>query len=70
MMAPGFQAVPFESTRILRLQPGDVVVLRVAMSDLSEAEHQDVMDRAKVFFPDHKVMVLEPGAELEVFRKD
>lgn len=68
-MARGFQAVPFESTKILRLQPGDIVVLRVA-SDLSEREHQDTMDRAKVLFPDHEVLVLAHDADVQVLRKD
>lgn len=68
-MAPGFQAVPFESAKVLRLQPGDIVVLKFAKS-LSEAEHAEVIQRAKALFPDHEVAVFQHGADLQVFRKD
>lgn len=68
-MAAGFQAVPFESARVLRLQPGDIVVLRVR-NELSEQQHADFMEHAKVLFPDHKVVVLTGDDELQVFRKD
>lgn len=68
-MAPGFQAVQFESAKVLRLQPGDVVVLRVG-HELSDQEHHKLMEQARLLFPDHKVMVLSPGADLEVFRGD
>lgn len=68
-MAPGFQAVQFESAKVLRLQPGDVVVLRVG-HDLSDSEHHDFVERMQALFPDHKIVVLGPGVELQVLRKD
>jgi hypothetical protein len=68
-MANGFQAVPFESANVLRLQPGDIVVLRVHR-ELSDRDHAAFMEHAKVLFPDHKVVVLTGDDELQVFRKD
>jgi hypothetical protein len=68
-MASGFQAVPFESAKILRLQPGDIVVLRVRQ-ELSEHDHVAFMEHAKLLFPDHQVAVLTGDDELQVFRKD
>ena len=68
-MAPGFQAVQFESAKVLRLQPGDVVVLRVR-KELSDRDHTAFMEHAKVLFPDHKIVVLTGDDELQVFRKD
>lgn len=68
-MAAGFQAVQFESAKVLRLQPGDVVVLRVG-HDLGEHENHEFVERMQLLFPDHKIVVLGPGTELQVFRKD
>jgi hypothetical protein len=61
--------VQFESAKVLRLQPGDVVVLQVG-HDLSEREYRDFTEQTQLLFPDHKIVVLGPGAELQVFRKD
>jgi hypothetical protein len=68
-MAAGFQAVQFESARIMRLQPGDVVVLRVR-AELDDETHAQFVAQTKALFPDHQIAVLADGAELEVFRKD
>jgi|SwirhisoilCB3_FD_contig_31_16943828_length_463_multi_3_in_0_out_0_2 DNA-binding NarL/FixJ family response regulator len=68
-MASGFQAVPFESAKVLRLQPGDIVVLRVRR-ELSDEELPDFTENVKRLFPDHKVVVLTGDDELQVFRKD
>jgi hypothetical protein len=68
-MAAGFQAAPFESAKVLRLQPGDIVVLRVH-EELSPRDHAAFMENAKLLFPDHQLMVLTGDDELQVFRKD
>ena len=60
--------VDFESVQLLRLQPGDIVVLRVPR-DLSEQDFAGFSDRVKATFPDHQLVLLDDTADLQVFRK-
>lgn len=69
-MTPDAPPVEFESVKLLRLHPDDVVVLRVENDDLSEQDVADVTERLKSTFPSHQVVVLGDGAELQVFRRD
>lgn len=61
--------VDFESVKLLRLQPGDVVVLRLS-GEPSEQDIADITERLKSTFPGHQAVVLSDDAELQVFRKD
>jgi hypothetical protein len=58
-----------EEARILRLEPGDVIVLRtplrLSFEQIAELEEQ-VTDR----FPSHKAIVLAGGMELTIARPE
>lgn len=55
-----------EGVRILRLEPGDVLVLR-AERRVSVAEANQLRERMESVFPGHKSLVLD-GVTLEVAR--
>jgi uncharacterized protein (DUF58 family) len=57
----------YESIRILRLQPGDVVVVRLA-DHIDKLTAEKIRDDLKPKFPDHEVLVLGPNADLEIVR--
>lgn len=61
--------VGFESVRVMRLQPGDVIVVEVdyPVSLEHQAEFKARLDRV---FPGHKAIVLDNGARLTVARPD
>lgn len=61
--------VDFESVQLLRLQPGDIVVLHVS-GELSMQDWSDINDRAKATFPDQQVVVLGDDTDLQVFRRN
>lgn len=56
-----------ESATILRLEPGDILVIK---SDrrVSRALLERLQGRMQERFPEHKVLVLEAGLSLEVVR--
>lgn len=67
--APGpLAAVEFESVRILRLEPGDRLVI-TAPAGLRPAERNDIRERVRAAYPDHDVLVLT-GLELSVLREE
>jgi hypothetical protein len=66
-MASGFQAVQFQEARVLRLQPGDVLVMSVN-HQLSDRETAELRQQANVLFPDHEVLVLGPDVNVTVAR--
>jgi hypothetical protein len=57
----------YESVRILRLQPGDVVVVRFA-DRIDKLTAETIRNDLKPKFPDHEVLVLGPDADLEIVR--
>jgi hypothetical protein len=66
-VADGAPEVP--EVRLLRVRPGDVVVIR--LQGLVDLDVMDAMAKSmKALFPGNEVVVLEDGAEIEVLRKD
>lgn len=61
-------ALGLEEVRVVRLEPGDVIVLRVP-NRLTDEEYGEIRDQAATFFGDHKVAVLEGGMALDVLRE-
>lgn len=55
--------------RILRLEPGDTLVLRYGKL-LTDMEADEILSRIKADFPDHRVVVLDGGATLDVLRRE
>jgi hypothetical protein len=56
-----------ESVRVLRLQPGDVVVVRLA-DRIDKHAAETIRNDLRPKFPDHEVLVLGPNADLEIVR--
>jgi hypothetical protein len=61
--------VEYESVRILRLQPGDVVVVRLA-DRMDKHTAETIRNDLKPKFPDHEVLILGPNADLEIVDVD
>lgn len=57
--------IALESVHILRLNPGDILVLTIPEA-LSAPTFADVHSRLQAEFPDHKTIVLCRGWELSV----
>jgi hypothetical protein len=57
----------FEEVRVLRLQPGDVVVCTLRRN-ASHAEFEEIHARLKERFPDNAVTIVGQDAELSVVR--
>lgn len=53
----------------IALQPGDVLVVTVASTVLSLSDRDHIEAALHRVFPDHKALILEGGAKLEVARK-
>jgi hypothetical protein len=56
-----------EEVRVLRLQPGDVVVCTLRRN-ASHAEFEEIHARLKERFPDNAVTIVSQDAELSVVR--
>lgn len=54
-----------EEVRALRIQPGDILIMRVP-ARLEEVALESIRTQLKEFFPSHKCLVLESGMELNV----
>lgn len=68
-MPEGLAEIGVEEVRVVRLQPGDVIVLVTSKRlSLDAAEH--MREHAQAFFDGHQVVVLEDGLTLEVLRED
>lgn len=61
-------ALGFQEARVVRLEPGDVIVLMTSKR-LAEEEVDLIQERAGQFFDGHRIAVLEDGMTLEVLRK-
>lgn len=60
-------SVDIESINKVSVEPGDVVVLRVAHK--VTGEHLDELSTVlRPMFPDNRILVLDEGDELEVYR--
>ena len=59
----------YESVRILRLQPGDVLVVRLD-ADITRQQAHDIRQELKPKFPDNEVLVLGRGVDVEIFRAE
>jgi len=59
----------FESVRIMRLQPGDALVIEVDYP-VDEKTKDLFIRRLGMVFPGHKAIVLDNGARLSVARPD
>lgn len=59
----------FESVRVMRLQPGDVVVIEVNYP-VSAKDIDQFKARLERTFPGHKAIVLDNGARLTITRPD
>jgi hypothetical protein len=58
-----------EAVQVLRLEPGDVLVLRYEHKMRPETI-DTISQRLKAFFADNRVMVLDGGASIEVVRPE
>lgn len=67
-LPPEIAELGIEEVRVLRPEPGDIIVLR-APKRLTEYEADQIQDRAAAFFAGHQVVVLENSMSLEVLRK-
>lgn len=65
----GLAGLGIEEVHVVRLQPGDVIVL-CTPKRLSMVDCEELRDWAQEFFDGHRVTVLEDGVTLEVLRKD
>lgn len=63
---PTISPEEFESVRILRLEPGDEIVLRVG--SIGEESILALKAQAKERWPDHRVTVLHHSVDIEVVR--
>lgn len=68
---PVIAAGPIElpEVRILRLQPGDKLVL-AADHEVTDAEFEAISKQFAQHVPGHKVLLLERGLSLDILRKD
>lgn len=57
-----------EEVRALRIQPGDILIMRVP-GELPLVAHESIRTQLKELFPGHKCLVLEFGLELNVARE-
>lgn len=66
----GYAQAPVElpEVRILRLEPGDVLLL-MSPHRLSDAEVDEIRTRVGVVFPDHRMALLGDGMTLDILRK-
>jgi hypothetical protein len=67
----GYAPAPVQlpEVRILRLEPGDVLVVNVP-GRLTDDECQELGRRVKESFPDHRIAVLDGGATLDILRTE
>jgi hypothetical protein len=59
---------PLVEAKILRLEPGDIIALRVA-DELSPDQAKLLQEAGKAAFPGHDVAVLSGGIDLVVVRE-
>jgi hypothetical protein len=59
----------FESVRIMRLQPGDVIVVQVRDAG-NERDRDKFLARLERVFPEHKAIIVDNGAEISIARPD
>jgi len=59
----------FESVRIMRLQPGDVIVVQVRDAG-NENDRDRFLARLERVFPEHKAIIVDNGAEISIARPD
>lgn len=53
---------------VLSLQPEDVVVVRSAMQ-LSDVAFKHLHEKLQQYFPNNKIILIEPGIDVGVIRK-
>lgn len=65
----GYAKVPAElpEARILRLEPGDIIALRVSYQ-MSDREYDELSRRCKNVFPDHRIVVFERMDSIDILR--
>lgn len=63
------QPPEYESVRILRLQPGDTIVVRLAYEPSRPVIHA-VKAQLEPKFPGHEILVLGPNEDIEIVRTD
>lgn len=54
---------------ILRIQPGDTIVLKTERS-VSDIAYQHITASMKEMFPENKTLILEEGLDLSIVRKN
>lgn len=66
----GYAKVPVElpEVRILRLEPGDVLLLTTPYR-ISDADFEYIRDRFAEQMPGHRMALLENGMTLDILRK-
>lgn len=64
------EKIQLEIFRVVKIDvgPGDVIVLK-SKFQLSQKYYDHIMDVAKENFPDHKVVILEEGMDIQVVSK-
>lgn len=67
----GLVKVPaeFPEVRILRLQPGDQLLITM-QTRLDDQQFDDFMQSMKACFPDHRCVILDAGATLDILRME
>lgn len=58
-----------QEVRVLRVQPGDVVVFKNS-GKLSMYDAHELHKRMKAFFPGNDILIVDSGGTVEVVRKD
>lgn len=60
----------FEEVRILRLQPGDEIIVRVARQRAEPENLEQVRRLAEERWPNNRVTVLSGDVDIEIVRQD
>lgn len=66
--APTPAPPPQRDIRVLRLQPGDVLIMRTP-TRLSQIDQEGIRQQVEKQFPGHKCLVLTDGLELDIARE-
>jgi hypothetical protein len=59
----------FESVRVMRLQPGDIIALHVK-DHLTQMARAILRDQLKRTFPDHETIIIDGDAQVTIVRPD
>lgn len=63
------EARPWSRIEVMRLDPGDIVVLRLPYEP-KFAEYEQLSAHLRALFPSHKSVILTGGIELRIMREE